>query len=82
MAESESMASIPCGHGGIRSKRRPHVGLAVHGSLFRDLLWIDCLLGICRIILRQYLSDPKRVRLFNRLMALLLAGSAVYLLQA
>jgi len=32
--------------------------------------------------LRQYLSDPKRVRLFNRLMALLLAGSAVYLLQA
>ena len=32
--------------------------------------------------LRQYLSDPKRVRLFNRLMALLLVGSAVYLLLA
>jgi len=32
--------------------------------------------------LRQYLRDPKRVRLFNRLMALLLAGSAIYLLEA
>lgn len=32
--------------------------------------------------LRQYLRDPKRVRLFNRLMALLLAGSAIYLLVA
>lgn len=32
--------------------------------------------------LRQYLRDPKRVQLFNRLMALLLAGSAIYLLVA
>ena len=32
--------------------------------------------------LRQYLRDPKSVRLFNRLMALLLAGSAIYLLEA
>lgn len=31
--------------------------------------------------LRQYLSAPERVRLFNRLMALLLVGSAVYLLR-
>ncbi|CAJ0778871.1 Cysteine/O-acetylserine efflux protein [Ralstonia chuxiongensis] len=31
--------------------------------------------------LRHYLSAAKRVRLFNRLMALLLVGSAVYLLQ-
>lgn len=30
----------------------------------------------------QYLRDPKRVRYFNRLMALLLAGSAIYLLEA
>jgi threonine/homoserine/homoserine lactone efflux protein len=32
--------------------------------------------------LRHYLSDAARVRLFNRLMAVLLAGSAVYLLLA
>lgn len=32
--------------------------------------------------LRQYLNDPRQVRLFNRLMALLLVGSAVYLLLA
>ena len=32
--------------------------------------------------LRQYLRDPERVRLFNRLMALVLAASAIYLLEA
>jgi threonine/homoserine/homoserine lactone efflux protein len=31
--------------------------------------------------LRRYLNDPRRVRLFNRLMALLLVGSAIYLLE-
>jgi threonine/homoserine/homoserine lactone efflux protein len=31
--------------------------------------------------LRQYLCDPKHVRLVNRLMALLLVGSAIYLLK-
>ena len=30
--------------------------------------------------LRKYLQDPQRVRLFNRVMAALLAASAVYLL--
>lgn len=30
--------------------------------------------------LRRYLQQPRRIRLFNRLMALLLAASAVYLL--
>jgi threonine/homoserine/homoserine lactone efflux protein len=32
--------------------------------------------------LRQHLRDAARVRLFNRLMALLLVASAVYLLEA
>lgn len=32
--------------------------------------------------LRQHLQNPKRVRLFNRLMAALIAGSAAYLLLA
>ncbi len=32
--------------------------------------------------LRQYLRDAKRVRLFNRCMAALIAGSTVYLLRA
>ena len=32
--------------------------------------------------LRQYVQDPRRVRLFNRLMAVLLIGSGVYLLVA
>ena len=32
--------------------------------------------------LRQYLCDPKHVRLVNRLMALLLVGSAIYLLKS
>jgi threonine/homoserine/homoserine lactone efflux protein len=35
--------------------------------------------GTC---LRSYLQVPARVRVFNRAMALLLAGSAVYLLVA
>jgi len=32
--------------------------------------------------LRQYLGEPRRVRLFNRAMAALLAASAVYLLES
>lgn len=32
--------------------------------------------------LRQYLQEPRRIRLFNRLMAVLLAGSAGFLLLA
>ncbi|KLU26364.1 lysine transporter LysE [Caballeronia mineralivorans PML1(12)] len=38
--------------------------------------------AVAGTLLRQHLHEPSRVRLFNRSMALLLGGSAIYLLKA
>lgn len=52
---------------------------------FAALYFAICYLSIASwayagTFLRQYLREPKRVRLFNRIMAALLAASALYLL--
>jgi threonine/homoserine/homoserine lactone efflux protein len=54
--------------------------------LFAALYFVICYLslaawGLAGSLLRQHLRQPARVRLLNRLMALLLAGSALYLLE-
>jgi threonine/homoserine/homoserine lactone efflux protein len=52
---------------------------------FSAMYFVICYLSIASwayagTFLRKYLQDPQRVRLFNRVMAALLAASAVYLL--
>jgi threonine/homoserine/homoserine lactone efflux protein len=52
---------------------------------FAALYFVICYLSIAcwayaGAFLRQYLAEPRRLRLFNRSLALLLAGSAAYLL--
>lgn len=54
---------------------------------FAVVYFVVCYLSIASwayagTFLRKYLQDPKRVRLFNRVMATLLAASALYLLIA
>jgi threonine/homoserine/homoserine lactone efflux protein len=54
---------------------------------FSVVYFVICYLSIASwayagTFLRKYLQDPKRVRLFNRVMAALLAASAMYLLIA
>lgn len=54
---------------------------------FTVVYFVVCYLSIASwayagTILRRYLQEPKRVRLFNRAMATLLAASAMYLLIA
>jgi len=54
--------------------------------LFAALYFVICYLslgawGLAGSLLRQHMQHPARVRLLNRLMALLLAGSALYLLE-
>jgi threonine/homoserine/homoserine lactone efflux protein len=54
---------------------------------FSVVYFVICYLSIASwayagTFLRKYLQNPKRVRLFNRVMAALLAASAVYLLVA
>ena len=52
---------------------------------FTALYFVICYVSIASwayagTFLRRYLQEPKQVRLFNRVMAALLAASALYLL--
>jgi threonine/homoserine/homoserine lactone efflux protein len=81
MAEPQGLAGLAGWHGGVCQSWR-----CLLIWRFAAIYFVICYLSIAcwawaGARLQQYLRQPARMRLFNRLLALLLAGSAYLLLE-
>lgn len=79
MAEPQSVGGCAGGHERICGRWRSRADLAICRAVSGDLLRLGGQLAYAGSHLRRYLQQPARVRQFNRLMALLLLGSAALL---